>query len=83
MLGSAGIGEMELAIQMIGQTPIVVSAVEENEGLNRLAEERLGQAVHPSTTEMLESLARTGMESVQVDLYTATCRTSEPEEILN
>ena len=76
ILGSIGIGELESAVQMIGQTPIVVSAVEENEGLNRLAEERLGQPVHSSTADMLESLARTEMENVQVDLYTATCRTA-------
>ena len=41
VLGSAGIGEVETGGEKIGQLPIVVSAVEENEGLRKLAEERL------------------------------------------
>ena len=82
ILGSAGIGEVEEAVRMLGQLPIVVSAVEENEDLNRLAEERLGQTVHPSTAEMVESLSQTGLGNAQVDLYTATCRASTPEQTL-
>ena len=52
VLGSARCGEIERAIELLGQTPIVAMAVEEEPTLNKIASNRLGLMIHTSTEEM-------------------------------
>ena len=83
ILGSAGMGEMEMAVTMLGQLPVVVAAAEEEDHLNKLAEQRLEQIVHDSTEGMLESLSQMDIGHLEISAYIATCRTDDPGETLH
>ena len=70
ILGTTGIGEIEMAVEMIGQFPVVIAATEEEDSLNRLAEERLKQPVHSTTEGMLESLEQMDMGTMEMETKT-------------
>ena len=82
ILGTAGFGEVEQAIRMIGQQPVVVAAVEADESLNKMAEHRLNLGVHTSTEELLQHLHHAEEGKLAVDAYIATCYNSEPNQTI-
>ena len=81
VMGTTGFGEVEKAAEMIGQAPVVVAAVEEAPALRATAEKRMEQAIHPSIDNMLEHLGQSGMQGLEIDVYTATCRAKQPKEV--
>ena len=68
VLGTAGFGEAEHAIEAIGRQPVIAMAVETNETLRRVAEERLDQMVYASTEDMLQNLQQAESERIPVDI---------------
>ena len=80
VLGSAQLGETERAIELLGQTPIVAMAMEEEPTLNKIASNRLGLMVQTSTEEMLRHSTHIGEDHLSIDIYVATCHNKDESQ---